>query len=341
MMRVMRTIVMGLTAAMAVARARAQPPGQAPAQPPAGDASTHVERFITMGDGTRIEVLDWGGTGDAVMFVHGFGLNAHIWDDIAPRLTNEHRVLAMTVRGWAPSDAPERGYTYATVASDIMTVLDSLHIRRVSLIGHSFGGKIISTAAQRYRGRVRSLVYIDAAIQDHARDSVFALRPFSRPAFAMPPGDSTLATYRVAWREYASRYLFGTWTGALQADLDAELASVADHSNGRRDSLVKRYGVDDPADRRQTDFTLITQSALSICAMATPKTLYPWLTQDSARWSPARDYVVTILRPFEHAECDAFEETAPHHRTVRLDGSHYLFITRESDVVEAIREFLR
>ena len=49
-----------------------------------------------MGDGTRIEVLDWGGTGDAVMFVHGFGLNAHIWDDIAPRLTNEHRVLALT-----------------------------------------------------------------------------------------------------------------------------------------------------------------------------------------------------------------------------------------------------
>jgi hypothetical protein len=75
--------------------------------------------------------------------------------------------------------------------------------------------------------------------------------------------------------------------------------------------------------------------------MASPKTLYPWLMPDSARWSPARDYVTGILRPFERLECDTFEEQGPHGRAVRLDGSHYLFITRESDVVEAIRQFLR
>jgi pimeloyl-ACP methyl ester carboxylesterase len=331
MRRLVQAVVVGLALGAGAMPARAQ----------GGDASSHKERFITMGDGARIEVLDWGGTGDAIMFVHGFGLNAHIWDDIAPRLTNEHRVLALTVRGWAPSDAPPRGYTYATVASDIVTILDSLHIKHVILIGHSFGGKVISAVAQRYGGRVKALIYIDAAIQENARDSVFKLRPFERPAFVMPRGDSTLATYRVAWREYASRYFFGTWTPALQNDLDAELAGVADHSNGRRDSLVKRFGVEDPADRRQTNFTLITQPALSICAMASPKTLYPWLMPDSARWSPARDYVTGILRPFERLECDTFEEQAPHGRAVRLDGSHYLFITRESDVVEAIRQFLR
>jgi pimeloyl-ACP methyl ester carboxylesterase len=331
MMRVVQAMVVGWALGVGAMTARAQ----------SGDASSHTERFITMHDGTRIEVLDWGGTGDAVMFVHGFGLNAHIWDDMAPRLTNEHRVLALTVRGWAPSDAPSRGYTYATVASDIVTILDSLHIKHVILIGHAFGGKVISAVAERYRGRVKALVYIDAAVQENARDSVLKLRPFQRPAFVMPPGDSTLATYRVAWREYARRYLFGTWTSALQSDLDAELAGVADRSNGRRDSLVKRFGVEDPADRRQTDFTLITQPALSICAMATAKTLYPWLMPDSARWSPARDYADNILRPFEHVECDTFEEQAPHGRTARLDGGHYLFITRESDVVEAIRGFLR
>lgn len=326
-----RAIVIGVAFCAAAVSAGAQ----------RGDASSHVERFITMRDGTRIEVLDWGGTGDAVMFVHGFGLNAHIWDDLAPRLTNEHRVLALTVRGWAPSDAPARGYTYATVANDIVTILDSLHIKRVTLIGHSFGGKIITAAALRYRGRVRSLVYIDAALLWAATDSVFKLRPFTRPAFVMPPGDSTLATYRVAWREYATRYVFGTWTGALQADLDAELAGVADHSNGRRDSLVKRFGVEDPADARQPDYTLITQPALAICPEATARTLYPWLTPDSARWGPARDYAISIVRPFEHLECDAFEEEAQHRRTVRLDGSHYVFITRESDVVEAMQDFLR
>jgi pimeloyl-ACP methyl ester carboxylesterase len=307
----------------------------------AGPLGAQTERFIPMGDGTRIQVLDWGGTGDPVLFVPGFGLNAYIWSDIAPRLTNEHRVLALTVRGWYPSDAPASGYTYATVAHDVVTVLDSLHIHKAALVGHSFGGKIISAVAERYPGHVRALIYIDAALQQAGLDSALAKRPFQRPPFAMPRGDSTLATYRVAWRSYAKQYLFGTWTSALEADLNAELAGVASHSGQRRDSLVARFGVEDPADRRQTDFKSIPERSLAICAMATPKTLYPWLTPDSARWGAARDYATDVLRPFEHYECDTFEDEAPHGRTVRLDGGHYVFITRESDVVEAIREFLR
>jgi hypothetical protein len=103
---------------------------------------------------------------------------------------------------------------------------------------------------------------------------------------------------------------------------------------------VARYGVEDPADRRQTDFTEITQSTLNVCALATPKSFFPWLAPDSARWSPARDYVDTYLRPFLHLECDTFQDQAPRARTVALDGGHYLFITRESDVVVALQDFL-
>jgi pimeloyl-ACP methyl ester carboxylesterase len=303
------------------------------------DPSPHRERFITMRDGTRIEVLDWGGTGDAVMLVHGFGLNAHIWDDVAPGLTTQHRVVALTIRGFAPSDAPPSGYTFATVTRDIVTVLDSLHIKRASLVGHAWGGRVITAMALRHHGRVRKLVYIDGAQLVAARDSVLKLRPFRPPPFVMPPGDSSVAAYKSAWREYATEYLFGTWTPALEGFLSAQL-SVAQGSNARRDSLVARYGVEDPADRRQPDFTDLTESTLNVCALATTKSVFPWLAKDSARWSPARDYVDTYLRPFLHLECDTFQDQAPHARTVALDGGHYVFITREPDVAVALQDFL-
>src|SRR5687768_17496217 len=78
-------------------------PGSAPP-----DRSPHRVRFAAVDTSVRLEVLDWGGTGRAVLFV-GCYLTGHVYDEIAPKLTKDFRVIAVTRRGVGVSDRPATG----------------------------------------------------------------------------------------------------------------------------------------------------------------------------------------------------------------------------------------
>ena len=54
------------------------------------DPSPHTVRFVTVDDGVRLEVLDWGGSGRPVVLLAGGGNTAHVFDDFAP---NPRRVI--------------------------------------------------------------------------------------------------------------------------------------------------------------------------------------------------------------------------------------------------------
>ena len=63
------------------------------------DLSPHATRFVTVEDGVQLEVLDWGGSGPALVLLAGLGGTAHHFDDIAPTLTARYRVVDVTRRG--------------------------------------------------------------------------------------------------------------------------------------------------------------------------------------------------------------------------------------------------
>ena len=73
------------------------------------DPSPHQVRFVTVDPSVRLEALDWGGSGRPILFV-GCYLNAHVYDDIAPKLTDQFHVYAVTRRGVGASDRPATGY---------------------------------------------------------------------------------------------------------------------------------------------------------------------------------------------------------------------------------------
>ena len=101
------------------------------------DPSPHRVATVTVDD-VRIEYLDWGGTGPALVFVPGFGTSAHVFDDFARRFTDRHRVLGVSRVGYGGSGQPTRtGYTLAARVQHLRAVLDSLGLRRAVLAGHS------------------------------------------------------------------------------------------------------------------------------------------------------------------------------------------------------------
>ena len=104
---------------------------------------------ITTSDGTQIFYKDWG-SGQPVVFSHGWPLNADAWDDQAMLVAdNGHRAVAHDRRGHGRSSQPWTGHDLDTYADDLAQLIEQLDLREVVLVGHSTGGGEVT----RYVGR--------------------------------------------------------------------------------------------------------------------------------------------------------------------------------------------
>src|SRR5216684_317300 len=65
--------------------------------------------FVTV-NGIKLHYVDWGGGGEGLLFIPGKGPTAHFFDFLAPRFTDQFRVLGLTRRGAGKSAKPKSGY---------------------------------------------------------------------------------------------------------------------------------------------------------------------------------------------------------------------------------------
>lgn len=126
------------------------------------DSSPHESKFFDVGK-VKLHYLDWGGKGEAVVFLPGAGDTAHIFDQMAPEFTDDFRVLGLTRRGFGESDKPEKGYDVDTLTNDLLGLVDHLKLKKVHLIGHSAGGNEMFRFAEKHPKRILKLVFLDAA----------------------------------------------------------------------------------------------------------------------------------------------------------------------------------
>ena len=115
-------------------------------------------------DGLRLHLLRWSEEGVPMLLVHGFGNEAHIWDDFAPAVAPHYQVLALDQRGHGDSDwAGEGGYEYDHYLADLEAVVEGLGFERLVLVGHSLGGRVSMRYAGRHPDRMAGLVIVDIA----------------------------------------------------------------------------------------------------------------------------------------------------------------------------------
>jgi non-heme chloroperoxidase len=148
------------------------------------DDSPHTASYIAVDDGVQLEVLDWGGTGMPLLLLAGMGATAHNFDDIAPLLAQNYRVIGLTRRGFGGSSRPESGYDTATLARDLVRVLDAIAIDKAIIVGSSIAGEEMSWLGAEYPERVAGLVYLDAAFD---RVALAADTDFNAPPATLPP----------------------------------------------------------------------------------------------------------------------------------------------------------
>jgi pimeloyl-ACP methyl ester carboxylesterase len=111
-------------------------------------------------DGLNLHALDWGGEGPVAVLLHGGALTARTWDYVALALRSDFRLVAIDLRGHGDSDWAE-DYSIESYASDVLAVIDGLHIERARLVGMSLGGTVACEFALRNPDRTESLVMVD------------------------------------------------------------------------------------------------------------------------------------------------------------------------------------
>src|SRR6202165_1786413 len=104
---------------------------------------------ITTKDGTQIYYKDWG-TGQPIVFSHGWPLSADAWEDCMLFLADRgSRCIAHDRRGHGRSSQPWGGNEMNTYADDLAALAEALDLKDAIHVGHSTGGGEVA----RYLGR--------------------------------------------------------------------------------------------------------------------------------------------------------------------------------------------
>jgi pimeloyl-ACP methyl ester carboxylesterase len=296
------------------------------------DPSPHRAQFVAVDENVRLEVLDWGGSGRPLVLLAGGGDTAHVFDDFAPKLAREYHVYGITRRGFGASSVPDSGYGADRLGDDVLAVLDSLQLARPVLAGHSLAGEELSSVGTRRPDRVAGLIYLDAGYQyafDNGKGTTLEEHQKNVGPQMPAPGESDLASFKALRAYYARRDGFAI----PEAEYRQGWESTPDGRVGkRRDfpfAIMKGF----------KKYTEITVPALVIFAIPHDQGAWVNHSTDPAVREAAKAYTAADVILTER-QAKAFEDGVPSARVVRLPAHHYVFLSKEADVLREMRTFL-
>lgn len=141
-------------------------------------------RYKISGKGRRYAVI-----------LQGWGTDMKLYDSIAADISDQYRVVQFNLPGFSDSDEPNEPWGIEEFAVWFSHFIEALGIKKTTLIGHSFGGRIMiwlsSLSKEELTFEIDSLVLIDAAgIQRRKtpkQKRSIAFYHFKRNLFHFPP----------------------------------------------------------------------------------------------------------------------------------------------------------
>ena len=287
------------------------------------DAAKHQERFVEA-NGVRLNVLDWGGTGPALVLIHGLGDSPHVFDDIAPAFTDQFHVVGYARRGHGKSTSGG-SFSNATLAADLIAVMDSLGIAKASLAGWSMGGNEITAAAGLHPDRVEKIVYLDAGYD--WSDPLFSGSLGDLPISFDPPADA-----RTSIDAFKAWWMSTWWPGGDTARAEAYLRDI---SGLRPDGTL--HVVPDSATSSRAFEDLLSQHRDYGKVKAPALAIYSehFLTQpgkDSAATAKIQAWEAKHAVPFRVASQGRIRKEIRGTQVATVPGSHatFMFVSRDT-----------
>jgi pimeloyl-ACP methyl ester carboxylesterase len=141
---------------------------EAPNLPP-GFTDTFTSRYVEA-NGIRQHVVT-GGDGPPLLLVHGWPENWYAWRLVMPALAEDYTVIAVDQRGIGLTEKPADGYDAATLANDLIVLMNTLGHERFAVAGHDIGLVISYALAADHPDRVDRVVLLEVPgppIPDHS-----------------------------------------------------------------------------------------------------------------------------------------------------------------------------
>src|SRR5579862_8544087 len=121
-------------------------------------------RFISQGaniDGAKIHYTI-GGSGPAVILLHGFAETSKMWAPILPTLAAKFTVVAPDLPGIGGSSIPSGGIDMKRAATKIHDLVHSVGIGQVRIVGHDIGLMVAYAYAAQFPSETEKLAVMDA-----------------------------------------------------------------------------------------------------------------------------------------------------------------------------------
>jgi sigma-B regulation protein RsbQ len=112
-------------------------------------------------DGVPIHYSVQGKGEPALVFVHCWSCDRHLWDNQVPVFAKNHQVVTIDLPGHGESGQGRKNWSVESFGDDVSTVVTKLNLKRVVLIGSSMGGPIALEATRRMPDRVVAIVPVD------------------------------------------------------------------------------------------------------------------------------------------------------------------------------------
>ena len=300
-------------------------------------------QLVPVENDVKLEVVDWGGSGQPLVFLAALGADAHEFDDFALKFTGSHHVYGITRRGFGASSKPESGYSNDRLGQDVVAVISALHLKKPVLVGHSIAGMELSWVGSRYPERISGLIYLEAAY-GYAYYSATSSDPNNLVVDAvelreklaqLPPGGGRPDQNRITAELIADTVIF-----------ERELRDHAEMLKGYVDPVIDPKNPPRPPVwlkgiyQGLRKYTALNVPVLAIFAL--PHSLGELGDPEALSKNPAaaaEAEAADIKRVGSQA--DALERGVPSARVVRIaHAEHFIFKSNEAEVQREMEGFL-
>lgn len=134
-----------------------------------------TNQFSYLGEKIEFEVL---GKGPALVFLHGFLGNKHLFKPLAKRFSSNHKVVLIDLPGHGNSHSLAYIHSMEMMANMVKEILNSLSLRKATLIGHSMGGYVSLAFAELYTDSVKSMVLVNSTASADTKEKINSRNQF-------------------------------------------------------------------------------------------------------------------------------------------------------------------
>ena len=304
------------------------------------DSAPHEPTSIKVEEGVQLEVLDFGGTGSPILLLPGLGASAHSYDELAPLLARNHRVIAMTRRGTGYSSKPDFGYDTERLGQDVLAVMDAMGFQKVLLVGHSIAGEELTWLGGHHAERFSGLVYLDAAYDrshPRANPTLARLRELNSrlpPDPPIPP--QALLNYDAMKLWLAAGNRVRLPEGELIATYQVDKPFLG--GTPSIDALTQQAI---SAAIQPPDYGAVRIPALAIYAVPDPEEpLPPWYDANDTELKATLAEIRRLRAGMQRHNIERFRSQVEKGRVVEMqDARHYILQSNTQQVLEAIEKF--